>query len=131
MRLMFEGKLAHEWVSVAELVWGTVETGGEKSVVLDLRGLTFVDHAGEQFLEKAYAAGAFLLGSDPMMRTLIEEIKARTPRKRASKELLSFFTILFLSLLIAVLAISYPMGSDIDKTQPSQQTALQPAKAQP
>ena len=128
---MFEGKLANEWVSVAELVWSTVETGGEKSVVLDLRGLSYVDHAGEQFLEKAYAAGAFLLGSNPMMRMLIEEIKARTPRKRAPKELLSFFTILFLSLLIAVLAMSYPMSNSTDTTQQSQEAAMQPAKAQP
>jgi hypothetical protein len=101
-----EGKLAHEWVLEAEKAWSSVKGGRNgKHIVIDLCSVSFVDRAGEQFLEQASAAGAILIGTDPMMRSLIEEIKARTPESMASRKPASLVTILFFTLLLATLAI--------------------------
>ena len=103
---MLEGKLAHEWVLEAEKAWESLEGASKKKhVVIDLRGVSFVDHAGERLLETITAAGAILIGSDPMIRSLIEEIKARVPNQLEAKKSVSMLTVWFLSVLLATLVI--------------------------
>ncbi len=90
----------------AEKAWNSLDRAdGEKHLVVDLRGVSFVDHAGEQLLEKLHAAGAILLGSDPMIRGLIEEIKTRTPQQFSAKKQVSLLTIVVLSVLLAGLVV--------------------------
>jgi anti-anti-sigma regulatory factor len=105
-RFLLEGKLAHEWVLEAERAWQSIERAGNgKHVVIDLCGVSFVDRAGEQLLEKAAGAGAILIGADPMMRTLIEEIKARVEQRGAAQQPVSLVLVLFLTGLLATLVI--------------------------
>lgn len=75
-RLKLEGKLAHEWVSEAEKAWsGLTASNGKKTIVVDLFDVAFVDHLGWQLLAKMHHAGAKLMGSGPMISSLIEEIE--------------------------------------------------------
>lgn len=105
-RLLLEGRLAHEWVREAEKAWDSLPvTGGEKHVVIDLCGVSFVDREGERLLEKFSAAGAILIGSSPLIRGLIDEIKARTPQPDGAKSPLSLLTVVLLSILLAGLVV--------------------------
>ena len=105
-RFLLEGKLAHEWVAEAEKAWKSIaDASKRKHVVIDLCGVSFVDTDGERLLEKASAAGAILIGSNPMMRTLIDEIKSRTPKQPKSKKPVSLVMVVFLSLLLATLVV--------------------------
>jgi hypothetical protein len=90
----------------AEKAWNTIEGARNgKHIVVDLCAVSFVDRAGEQLLERAAAAGAILIGADPMMRTLIEEIKARVAQRGTAKRPASLLAVLFLSVLLATLVI--------------------------
>jgi len=105
-RFLLEGKLAHEWVHEAEKAWHSMEQARNgKHIVIDLCGVSFVDRAGEELLEMAAGAGAILIGADPMMRTLIEEIKARVAQRGTAKQPLNLVLVLILSGLMATLAI--------------------------
>jgi anti-anti-sigma regulatory factor len=75
-RMKLEGKLAHEWVAEAENAWISLRiSSGDKTVVVDLFDVSFVDDAGGQLLAQMRHAGAKLVGAGPMMSALIEEIE--------------------------------------------------------
>jgi anti-anti-sigma regulatory factor len=75
-RLKLEGKLAHEWVSEAEKAWSDLAaSNARKTIVVDLFDVAFVDHLGWQLLAQMHHAGAKLMGSGPMISSLIEEIE--------------------------------------------------------
>jgi anti-anti-sigma regulatory factor len=77
-RLKLEGKLAHEWVGEAEREWAALTAAnGEKTVVVDLFDVSFVDDSGWKLLAQMHHAGAKLAGSGPMMSALIEEIEGK------------------------------------------------------
>lgn len=106
MRLKLEGKLAQEWVDEAEKSWAPfAAVAAKKHVVVDLCGVSFVDHAGEKFLERICAAGAILIGSDPMILEMIAEIKARTPRPTPAGYPANLVVIIVLSLFLAMSAV--------------------------
>ena len=105
-RILLEGKLAHAWALEAQRAWESARGArNRKHIVIDLCAVSFVDRAGEQFLEKACAAGAILIGADPMIRTLIEEIKSRALKEDEPKKPVGLFTVVILSLLAATLVV--------------------------
>lgn len=105
-RFLLEGKLAHEWVLEAEKAWSTIERARNgRHIVIDLCGVSFVDRSGEQLLEKAAGAGAILIGADPMMRSLIEEIKARVAQRGTARQPVNMLLVLFLCGLLATLVV--------------------------
>ena len=102
----------HEWVHEARRTWNSVRAARlKKHVVVDLCGVSFVDRAGEQLLEEMSVAGAILIGSSPMIRSMIDEIKARIPARPGRKKPVGLLTVLFLSLLFAALAVGYGLVS--------------------
>ena len=77
-RLKLEGKLAHEWVHEAELAWASLGTmQGNKELVVDLLGVSFVDEFGEKLLAQMHGANAKLVGSGPLISALIAAIQGR------------------------------------------------------
>ena len=77
-RLKLEGKLAHEWVHEAELAWASLGTmQGNKELVVDLLGVSFVDELGEKLLTEMHGANAKLIGSGPLISALIAAIQSR------------------------------------------------------
>jgi len=75
VRLMLEGRL--EQSLVPELERALMERhviGAEQRLILDLRGLTGMDQAGESTLQKLYQRGAQLSCADLMNEYLVERI---------------------------------------------------------
>jgi anti-anti-sigma regulatory factor len=71
-----EGKVAHDWVVEAQKAWVTFSnTQHEKRVVVDLCGVSFVDESGKELLARMHLSGAKLIGTGPMMGTLIDDVK--------------------------------------------------------
>src|SRR5262249_49736741 len=74
-RFKLEGKLAHEWVAVAEKAWAALLNISPRSpVVVDLNSVSFVDDPGRDLLAQFHSAGAKLVGTGPLIGALIEEI---------------------------------------------------------
>lgn len=74
-RFKLEGKLAHEWVAVAEKAWAALLNISPRSpVVVDLNSVSFVDDPGRDLLAQFHSAGAKLVGTGPWIGALIEEI---------------------------------------------------------
>jgi hypothetical protein len=124
---MVEGRLAQEWVAEAECAWASIApVRGKKHVVINLCDVSFVDREGEKFLEKVCAAGAILIGADPMMRTLIEEIKQRAPYRPSSRALANVLTVVFFFLLLTTFAVACQAASaGREEPQQEQQASLQ------
>ena len=111
-----EGKLAHEWVAEAQKAWTEFTNSAQlKKVVVDLRGVSFVDDPGHQLLAQMHDSGASLVGTGPMSSALIDEIRQEaTPRK--SKLLRSILGFLFL----------LPLSSLLPRTQAAQLSGTSP-----
>src|SRR5215469_13445544 len=76
-----EGKLCSEWVTEADRAWAEfAKVSREGQAIVDLCGVSFVDHAGQELLVRMHAAGAKLIGTGPMSSALIEEVCADRPK---------------------------------------------------
>src|SRR2546430_2523994 len=77
-----EGKLAGPWVREMEQCWQTTLASQNDPVFrLDLRGVTFIDAAGKEFLATAHGRGAEFVASGCLMRAVVDEIR-RVPSAR-------------------------------------------------
>jgi hypothetical protein len=75
LRLCLEGKLAGPWVGEVQLCWETALSAvGRKNVLVDLRGVDFVDGGGEALLAAMHQRGVTFLGEGPMLKHLLAEI---------------------------------------------------------
>lgn len=75
LRFQLEGRLIGPWVAEAEGAWQTAESARNgRRVVFDLSDITFIDDNGRELLERLHRSDVTLLGSDPMTRSIIEEI---------------------------------------------------------
>lgn len=80
--LILEGRLAGVWVSELERCWHTAQaTRPGQSICIDLRGLIFLDAAGQRLLADMYASGADLVASGCWMKGVVEEIYTRVVRR--------------------------------------------------
>src|SRR5262245_39669588 len=106
-RFKLEGKLAHEWVAVAEKAWNALLNISPRSpVVVDLNSVSFVDAPGRDLLAQCHSAGAKLVGTGPWIGALIEEItdNGTNGRFKPGKWTKGIFGLL-LFLLLATLAL--------------------------
>ena len=107
-RFKLEGKLAHEWVAVAEKAWNTLLNISPRGpLVVDLNSVSFVDDPGRDLLVQFHSAGAKLVGTGPSIGALIEEIRdnGANGRFRPGKWTKAILGLL-LFLLLASLAFS-------------------------
>lgn len=78
-RLHLEGSLAGPWVREVELCWLTAQSiTRNRTVTIDLRGVDFVDSAGEQLLAAMHDHGATLLATGPMTQNLVWKITGKS-----------------------------------------------------
>jgi len=75
MRL--EGKLIGAWVKEVERVWNSLaESRRGRNLLVDMCGVTFVDAAGKDLLTRMYKAGASLDAAGPLVKYILQSIKA-------------------------------------------------------
>jgi outer membrane protein TolC/ABC-type transporter Mla MlaB component len=110
--LKLEGKLSGPWVEEFERCWQmSTDIYRKKGLVVDLSGVTFVDPAGKKLLCSISHAGAQLVGSGLMPKSLIDEICTEKPPVKPGKaahklkqETAHLLVILLLPLLAATRA---------------------------
>ena len=75
LTFQLEGKLAGPWVQELEDCWQKTLAGPRRPVVrVDLRGVTFLDAAGKEFLAALYARGAEFVAAGCAMKAVVAEV---------------------------------------------------------
>ena len=73
-----EGKLAGSWVEVMEHSWRqAVAESPDRSFLIDLTAITYIDAKGTQLLGEMYRQGAELRASTCLTKCIVEEIKSQ------------------------------------------------------
>jgi anti-anti-sigma regulatory factor len=73
-RVALEGRLAGPWVEELGRCWRTVTDSQRGAVVVDLTGVTFIDHEGKTILAKLWQEGAQFHAVGCLTRCIVEEI---------------------------------------------------------
>ena len=76
LTFQLEGRLVGPWVTELRDCWRRTPSVGPRAVHIDLRGVTYVDAAGEQLLADLYRQGADLLAIDCQMKAVVAEIES-------------------------------------------------------
>jgi len=82
LTFQLEGRLAGPWVAELRECWRRTPSVGLRAVHIDLRGVTYVDAAGEQLLADLYRQGADLLAIDCQMKAVVAEIESTCVKSR-------------------------------------------------
>ena len=78
LTFQLEGRLAGPWVRVLEECWQATVTGRRvQPPLLDLRGVTSIDAAGEACLAALYRRGAEFVAADPLTKGIVADITQR------------------------------------------------------
>jgi hypothetical protein len=73
--LLVCGRLADAWVDELKKCWSAARTScPAKHVSVDLRGVTFIDHAGESLLRLMHRDGASLLAAGLRNQEVVNQI---------------------------------------------------------
>jgi hypothetical protein len=73
------GALAGDWVTELERCWCDATRSLESQrILVDLTEVVFVDETGKQLLTLMAQAGAELIASDILMKSIVEEIARET-----------------------------------------------------
>ena len=86
-----EGRLVQPWVSELKSCWTRAETARqERKCVMDLTGVTVIDHSGEKLLSELSKEGAELIATGVYTRHVVQNIEKKVEssdvRKRARHE---------------------------------------------
>lgn len=73
-RLTLEGRLAGAWVKELEQFWRHMTASEQESLIIDLRGVTFIEETGKALLTEMWREGAELMGNGCCTRSIIQEI---------------------------------------------------------
>jgi anti-anti-sigma regulatory factor len=77
VRLKLEGKLKGTWVPEMERSWRNTTPSRNKSLIVDLTDVEYVDIAGRYLLALMHAYGASFVADTPLMTQLVAEISAQ------------------------------------------------------
>lgn len=82
--MKLEGKLAGPWVAELSRSWACVAASlGSRKLCVDLRGVTYVDAAGQQLLREIYQkAGAEFLADSPLVTYFVEQATRHSSNNR-------------------------------------------------
>lgn len=69
--LQINGRLAAEWVGELEQCW---RAGAVPGILVDLRGVTFIDQSGERLLRRMHREGASFLPGGLLVREVVNQI---------------------------------------------------------
>ena len=75
LTFQLEGRLAGPWVAELRDCWGKTPSDSRRAIHIDLRGVTYVDAAGEKLLADLYRHGADLLACGCQMKAVVAEIE--------------------------------------------------------
>jgi len=74
--LKIEGCLTGEWVGEMERCWNEVKNNDPLRVIrIDLNGVTLIDAAGRELLERMLASGVVAVAGNVMTKAVVEQIK--------------------------------------------------------
>lgn len=66
---------AEGWVGELEKCWQAARLKYEgRPIVVDLRGVTFIDHAGERLLERMHRDGATFLAAGLLIQEVVNQV---------------------------------------------------------
>ena len=78
--LELEGRLAGAWVCELEHCWHTAKASHpNRTLSVDLTGVTFIDQAGRYLLQWMHRDGVRLVGSGLMLQDILDHIRSSTP----------------------------------------------------
>jgi anti-anti-sigma regulatory factor len=79
LRLELEGRLAGAWVYELEHCWHTAKASHpNRTLAVDLTGVTFLDQAGRYLLQLLHRDGVRLVGSGLLWQNILEHITGPT-----------------------------------------------------
>lgn len=82
LTFVLEGRLCRPWIAEAERGWtNLISTAGDKQLVLDLAGLTFVDGDGEALLSSMLESGTQVRARGVLVSHLVAQVQKRMKRK--------------------------------------------------
>ena len=82
LTFVLEGRLCRPWIAEAERGWTKlISSAGDKQVVLDLAGLTFVDGEGEALLGSMMESGTQVRARGVLVSHLVAQVQKRMQRK--------------------------------------------------
>jgi anti-anti-sigma regulatory factor len=80
LRMELEGRLAGAWVCELEHCWHTAQTSHpNRTLAVDLTGVTFIDQAGRYLLRWMHRDGVRLVGSGLLLQDLWDHLRGSTP----------------------------------------------------
>lgn len=80
-RITLEGRLVGPWIGELERCWRESEqSAAGRRLIVDLTGVTFVEHEGKALLSRMCQAGAEMLATGCCMRSIVEDAKRRIPQ---------------------------------------------------
>jgi len=99
LTLVVEGRLVGPWAKELEHSWRTISLiKGQKSLLVDLKEVLFIDEEGKRVLTKLFQEGASFRSSGPMTDSIVAEITGKSAG--------SWRNIWMQSLLIMLIAFS-------------------------
>jgi anti-anti-sigma regulatory factor len=76
LRIELEGRLAGAWVCELEHCWRTAQASHpNRTLAIDLTGVTFIDQAGRYLLQLMHRDGVSLVGSGLMLQDILDHIR--------------------------------------------------------
>lgn len=76
--LVLEGRLCRPWTSEAERGWSNLmSAAGNRDLLLDLAGVTFMDQDGEALLASILAHGAKVRASGVLVGHMVRQVQQR------------------------------------------------------
>lgn len=77
-RLILAGRLVRPWVNEVERSWDTLKQSEPRLLVVDLKGITFIDEDGKALISRMWKEGAQLVVTGSSVRAFIEDITPRS-----------------------------------------------------
>lgn len=82
LTFVLEGRLCRPWTAEAEQGWSNlISTVGDRELLLDLDGVTFVDREGEALLASIIEQGPKVRASGVLVSHIVEQVQKRVLRK--------------------------------------------------
>ena len=86
LTVQLEGKLAGRWVRELEDCWqSTMASRHKPALRFDLRGLSYIDAAGKEFLAAIHTEGVEFLASGCLIKAVVAEITDAPPRRHGER----------------------------------------------
>jgi anti-anti-sigma regulatory factor len=79
--LIVEGRLTGPWVNELDTYWRQLSKSQQRTAVIDLSDVIFIDDAGKTLLRRLWSEGVTLRASGCMTRGIVEEITGKQDRR--------------------------------------------------